>query len=68
MSAATAPNMLTILEVAERLRIGKQTVYRLIWGGELGWTDISSKGAKRRRIRVSETALTKYLRSRERAA
>lgn len=68
MSTATAPHMLTVLDVAERLRTHKQTVYRLIYDGELKWTDLAKAGAKRRRIRVSETALMAYLSRRERAA
>jgi len=67
MTAPTAPHMLTVLDVAQRLRTHKQTVYRLIYDGELAWTDLAKNGAKRRRIRISETALMKYLRSRERA-
>lgn len=68
MTAPAAPNMLTVLDVAERLRTHKQTVYQLIYNGELPWTDLARKGAKRRRIRVSETALSKYLAGRERAS
>lgn len=60
--------MLTVLDAASELRVDKQTVYRLIWGGQLGWTDISSPGAKRRRIRISPQALTAYLKKRERPA
>lgn len=67
MTTATAPRMLTVLDVAERLRTHKQTVYRLIYEGDLAWTDLAKKGAKRRRIRISETALIKYLSGRERA-
>lgn len=60
--------LLTVLEAADELRINKQTVYRLVWTGELGWTDVSSKGAKRRRIRISQKALSAYLSRRERVA
>jgi excisionase family DNA binding protein len=65
----TAPTaQLTVLDVATELRVDKQTVYRLIWGGELGWTDISTRGAKRARIRISAHALQAYLKKRERRA
>lgn len=67
MTAPAAPHMLTVLDVADRLRTHKQTVYRLIYDGELKWTDLAKKGAKRRRIRVSESALSAYLSGRERA-
>lgn len=60
--------MLTVLDAAEQLRVNKQTVYRLIWEGHLGWTDISRPGAKRARIRISPQALAAYLTKREHPA
>lgn len=59
---------LTVTDAAAELRVDKQTVYRLIWGGQLGWTDISAPGAKRARIRISPQALATFLKKRERSA
>jgi excisionase family DNA binding protein len=59
---------MTVLDAAAELRVDKQTVYRLIWGGQLGWTDVRGPGAKRARIRISPQALTTYLKKRERPA
>lgn len=47
--------MLTIPEVAQRLRVGRMTVYRLIAAGELERIKIGAAA------RVPETSLTAYL-------
>lgn len=69
MSAITLdhlPAFMTPLEVAEELRTSRQTVYRLIWGGKLGYNDVGTE--KRTRIRVSREAFQRYMKSTERAA
>lgn len=60
--------MLTVLDAAAELRVNKQTVYRLIWDGQLAWTDISAPGAKRARIRISPKAIEAFLKKREHPA
>lgn len=47
--------VLTIPQVAERLKVSKNTVYRLISTGELAVTKVASKS------RVSEEALQQYV-------
>lgn len=60
--------LLTVPEVAAGMRVDKQTVYRLIWAGELAWVNIARPGAKRARIRVRQSAVERYTTSRERRA
>jgi len=60
------PDTMTPLEVAHHLRTSRQTVYRLIWGGKLGWNNTGTE--KRPRIRVTREAFARYLKSTERAA
>jgi excisionase family DNA binding protein len=55
MSAETKTHLLTPNEVAERLRVGKSTVYKLIASGELP----SVRVASLLRVRVSD--LEKFL-------
>jgi len=52
--------MLTVIQVAERLQVSKQTVYTLIQNGRLATHRI---GAGRGAIRVSEADLDIYLQS-----
>lgn len=63
--AATDSTALTVVEAAQRLRINKQTLYRMIWAGEIDWIDIAQAGAKRPRIRIRESAVEAFLNSRE---
>ncbi|WP_293782154.1 helix-turn-helix domain-containing protein [uncultured Aeromicrobium sp.] len=49
------PDFLTVAEVAERMRVSKMTVYRLVHSGELEAIRVG------RSFRVSEQALSDYL-------
>ena len=62
----TTPHLLTVPQAAERLQIHPQAVYRLIWAGQLEWTNVGT--GKRPRIRVSEKQLAAFLREREEVA
>lgn len=64
---SAAPELLTVVEAAALMRVDKQTVYRLIWAGELTWIDISQPGAKKARIRLRPSAIESYAASREKA-
>jgi excisionase family DNA binding protein len=55
--------LLTIPEVAARLRCGKSSVYNLISIGELATTDIAIKG-DRPKTRVSEQAVEDFIAAR----
>ncbi|MEU5721562.1 helix-turn-helix domain-containing protein [Micromonospora sp. NPDC047738] len=58
---------LTVVEVAALIRVHKQTVYRLIWAGELPVIDIGS-GKKRPRLRVRRSGVDQFMARRERGA
>jgi excisionase family DNA binding protein len=64
----TDDRYLTVAEVAAMLRIGRQTVYRLVWGGELPYINVATAGARRARIRIRESAVHQHMTSRERGA
>lgn len=51
-------------EVAERLAVSRDTVYRLIASGELPSVQIGPRAA----LRVEATALAEYIESRRRSA
>lgn len=51
---------LTIREVAEELRVSRMTIYRLVHEGEL-----ESQRISKRTIRISKSALERYLKSQE---
>lgn len=56
----TAPKLLTIPEVVERMGAGSRTtVYRLIYAGELDRVDIGT--GSRPRPRVPESSLADYI-------
>lgn len=57
--------LLKVTEVAELWGVDKQTVYRALWAGELGYVDLARPGAKKARIRVRESAAEQYIASRE---
>lgn len=57
--------LLTVVQAAEALNVHKQTVYRLIWGNELPWVNIS-RSQNRPRIRIRESAIEQYTAARER--
>ncbi len=60
---ANEEELLTVEEVARRLKVNPKRVYRLIQDGELEATNIGSEG--RNIYRISLTALNDYLRSRK---
>jgi len=57
-----ATQLLTPAEAGERLRVHRQTVYRMIWAGELPWTNVG-RGRTRPRIRIPEPAVEAYIAS-----
>lgn len=59
---------LRVAEVAEMFHVDRETVYRLVYDGELPWVDLRSKGARRARIRIRESAAHQFMASREREA
>jgi excisionase family DNA binding protein len=59
--------LLKVAEVADLWGVDKQTVYRAIWAGDLGFVDLARPGARRARIRVRQSAAEEYTASRERA-
>jgi excisionase family DNA binding protein len=60
---ANEEELLTVEEVARRLKVNPKRIYRLIQDGELEATNIGSKG--RNIYRISLTAFNDYLRSRK---
>jgi excisionase family DNA binding protein len=60
---ADEEELLTVEEVARRLKVNAKRVYRLIQDGELEATNIGSEG--RNIYRISLTAFNDYLRSRK---
>lgn len=66
--ARTDDRYLTVLDVAALLRVGKQTVYRRVWAGELPYINIASSGASKARIRIPESAVHRFMASRLRGA
>jgi len=55
--------VLTIPDVAARLRVSRQTVYRRIAAGELTPTNIAERG-KRAHLRITEAAYQAYIAAR----
>lgn len=51
---------LAVLEAAAVMRVNKQTVYRLIYGGKLPWINIG-QGKSRARIRIRRSALDQFM-------
>lgn len=54
------PRLLTVPQVAARLQLSRQTIYRKIAGGQIPAVQI---GPRRSAIRVDEDRLEKWLRS-----
>lgn len=52
--------LLTVEEVAKALNVHKNTVYRLVYDGDLPWANVAKKGA-RASIRVKEQDLEDYI-------
>lgn len=61
-----AEEYLTVREAAAVLRVDKQTVYRLVWAGELPRTDIGT--GKRPRFRIPRTGVDRFMRKRTKGA
>ena len=61
--AQSEEELLTVEEVARRLKVNPKRVYRLIQDGELEATNIGSEG--RNIYRISLTAFHDYLRARK---
>lgn len=53
----TAPQLLTVVEVAARLRVHRDTVYRKLQQGELPFVRLGPRGA----IRIDEGELELFL-------
>ena len=58
-----ATKLHTVKEVAALFGVHPQSIYRLIWSGELATVDIGT--GKRARTRVRDTAVDDYLKRRE---
>jgi excisionase family DNA binding protein len=63
--AAADSTALTVVEAAARLRVNRQTLYRIIWAGEIAWINVAKPGAQRARIRIRESAIEAFLNARE---
>ncbi len=59
---------LTIPETASALGVSKQSVYRLIYCGDLPSTDVACSTSTRTKIRVTRSAVSDFLAARTRAA
>ncbi|MEV0968474.1 helix-turn-helix domain-containing protein [Microtetraspora glauca] len=53
--------LLTIPETATELRVGDNTVYRMIARGDLTAVDISAPGARKSKTRVPRESIHAYL-------
>ena len=61
MPIAAEPEQLhTPSEVAQILRVSRATVYRLIADGALEPTDVRRPGAKRSKLRLSDSSVARY--------
>lgn len=65
---ATEQQLNTIPETAAKLRISRDTVYRLIAGGALGSCDVSTPGARRPKTRVSDVHIQAFITARSRTS
>lgn len=61
----SATQLLSVIEVADRLRVHRSTVYDLIARGELRCVDL---GHGRAKTRIRETDLLRFIDARTRAA
>lgn len=62
-----ADEYLTVLEAAGVMHVNKQTVYRLVWAGDLPYINIG-RGQSRARIRIRRSAIDRLMASLEIAA
>ena len=60
----TAPRLLTLDDVADRIGVSRTTVKRLVAAGELRVVDISATAGGRRRVRIREDELTRWINKR----
>jgi excisionase family DNA binding protein len=58
---------LSVAEAANLIGVGTQTMYRLVWSEQITWNNVG-QGRERARIRIPESALRAYMKSRERPA
>lgn len=56
--------LLTVREAADVLRTHPQTVYRLVWAGDLDRVDIGT--GKKPRFRIPSTSVQQFIKSRQR--
>jgi len=59
-----ADELLTIPDVAARLKVSRVTVYRLIHGDELTAVNIA-QGKQRTKLRIRESAFAAFVKARE---
>ena len=59
-----ADDYLTVTEVAGRMRVSDKTVRRLVWSGQLPYIPLGT--GKRPRIRIRQSAIERFMASRER--
>lgn len=59
-----ADTYLTVKDAAALMRVGTQTVYRLVWAGELPRIDIGA-GNSKPRFRIRRSAVDRWMASRE---
>jgi excisionase family DNA binding protein len=55
---------LTVLQAAELMKVGKMTVYRLVWAEELPRINVGG-GKSRPRFRIRRSAVDRWMKSRE---
>ena len=53
-------DLLTVAEVAERLKKHPKTIYRMVWNGTLAWVNVAESGS-RAQVRFRETDLCGYV-------
>lgn len=59
-----AENWLTVVEAAQRFKLGKMAVYRRIWNGTLPATNIGDPDADKPEYRIAESDIDSYFESR----
>lgn len=59
-----ATQLLTVPETGQRLGVHKQSVYRLIWAGQLAVVNVGN-GKRRPRLRIKESSIEDYIRRNE---
>lgn len=64
--ADTAPLLLTIPETAATLKLGQNTVYRLIACGQLDTVDVSLPGSRKSKTRVPHVSIERFIERRTR--